>query len=95
MSLPGPSGVVWAGELLLWAASAAVLGEAVRRLSARWVPSWRHPFPVERFLLAFYLGGATMYLLAALPVGAFLWPVTVGAPVLATAFVLVERARPS
>jgi hypothetical protein len=83
VSLPGPTGVAWALGLLLWAAAAAVVGEFVRALVSRWVRSWGRLESIERLLLDFYLGGATMYLLAALPVGAFVAPVVLGLPIAA------------
>jgi hypothetical protein len=83
VTLPGPSGVAWALGLLLWAAAAAVVGEIVRALGARRVRAWRRLEVVERVLLDFYLGGATMYLIAALPLGAFSAPVVLGIPVAA------------
>jgi hypothetical protein len=89
VNLPGPSGVAWALELLLWAVAAAVVGEFVRALAIRRVPSWRDVEPVERMLLDFYLGGAAMYLAAALPIGAFTAPVVVGLPIAAGVGVLV------
>ncbi|MGA8542385.1 MAG: hypothetical protein WB947_02410 [Thermoplasmata archaeon] len=97
MTLPGPSGVVWALGLLVWALSAAVVGEFVRLLASRKVGSWRTLEPIERLLLDFYLGGATMYLVAALPVGAFVAPLVFGLPVAAGAglllWVMGERRR--
>ncbi len=57
--------------LLGLALAASVLGEAVRLLAGRWVVSWRHLEAVERGLLNFFLGGAVLYLLAALPIGGF------------------------
>ena len=91
MSVPGPPGDLWAGTLLLWAVSASVVGEAVRGTAARWVPLWRSPEPLERFLLDFYLGGATLYLVAALELGAFVRPVVFALP-LAAGSVVVYRA---
>ncbi|MGI0070887.1 MAG: hypothetical protein ACRECT_02265 [Thermoplasmata archaeon] len=88
MTLPGPSGAAWALELLLWAGAAAVVGELGRLVAARWVGSWRSLGSVERPLLDFYLGGAVMYLLAALPAGAFVPPVAVGVPVAAAVILL-------
>ena len=89
MTLPGPSGVAWALGLLAWAGAAAVVGELVRAGASRKVGTWRALEPVERLLLDFYLGGATMYLVAAVPVGAFVTPVVFGLPVAAGAVLLV------
>ena len=83
MTLPGPPGVEWALGLLLWAAAAAVVGEFVRALAARTVGSWSRLEGVERLVLDFYLGGATMYLLAALPTASFVAPVVFAVPVAA------------
>jgi hypothetical protein len=81
--VPGPPGALWAAALLAWALYAAVLGEGVRFVAARWVPLWRTDEPVERFLLDFYLGGAAWFLLAAVPVGGFVRPVVFGLPIAA------------
>jgi hypothetical protein len=71
VSLPGPSGTVLVLGLLGLAAASTVLGEGVRLVAARWVGGWRELELVERSVLDFFLGGAVVYLLAALPVGAF------------------------
>lgn len=71
MTLPGPSGIAWAVELLLFGAMAAFLGELVRVMVGRRVPLLRNLDPLERGLVDLYLGGAVLYLLAALPVGVF------------------------
>lgn len=85
MPVPGPPEALWATALLAWAIESAVLGEALRWVGARWVPLWRVGEPIERFLLDFFLGGAVLYLVAALPVGAFGRPVVYGLPVVAAA----------
>jgi hypothetical protein len=90
VTLPGPSGVAWALGLLAWAVAAAIVGDLVRTLAARKVGSFRSLEAIERLLLDFYLGGATMYLLAALPIGAFEAPVVYGLPVAATALLVVR-----
>jgi hypothetical protein len=95
VALPGPAGVPWALGLLVWAASAAVLGEAVRRGLARWVRVWRRAEPVERLLLDFYLGGATMYLVAAVPGGAFVPAVVLGLPLVAAAGLVLGVVWPN
>jgi len=92
VDLPGPPGAVWAVELLLWAAAAGVVGEFVRSLAARGIPSWRDPEPLERLLVDFYLGGALLYLVAALPFGGFVAPVVLGAPAAAAGGILVLLA---
>jgi hypothetical protein len=99
VSWPGPTGVAWALGLIAFAGAAGVLGEFVRAVVARWAGSWRSLEAVERAVLDFYLGGATMYLLAALPGGLFLPAVVVGAPIAAGALLLLwvaarRRRRP-
>ncbi len=81
MSLPGPTAGTWALGLLLWAAAAAVLGESLRVVLSRYVPAWRNREPIQRGLTDFYLGGAALYLVAALPVGGFITPVVDGLPI--------------
>jgi len=71
VSFPGPSGPVLVLGLLGLAVASAVLGESVRLIATRWVVAWRELEAVERGLLDFFLGGAVLYLLAALPVGGF------------------------
>ena len=93
MTLPGPPGVLWALGLLVWAVAAAVVGELVRTLAARKVGAWRSLDSIERLLLDFYLGGATMYLIAALPVGAFVFPVVFGLPFVALMGLVLWVAR--
>lgn len=88
MTLPGPSGVLWATALLLWALVAVVVGEAIRLLTSRWIPLWRVNEPIERGLLDLFLGGAGVYLLAALPVGGFTGPVVLAVPVAAGLYLL-------
>jgi hypothetical protein len=92
VGVPGPPGGLWAVSLLLWGVAAAVVGEALRGSAGRWVASWRSLEPIERFLLDLYLGGATMYAVAALEVGAFVRPVVLAIPAIAAA-ALVYRAR--
>ena len=97
MPLPGPPAVVWALALLLWAGAAAILGEPLRATLSRWVGPWRNPSLIERLLLDFYLGGAVVYLVAAVPFGFFTAPVVLGLPVAAAAILLgrvfVRRRR--
>jgi hypothetical protein len=93
VTLPGPPGAVWALELLVWATGAALIGELLRGFAGRWVDLWRDLEPVERALLDLYLGGAFMFLLAALPAGGFVLPVLVGVPVVATALVAAREVR--
>jgi len=71
VAVPGPPAALWAFELVGFAAAIAILGEPLRALIARRVVAWREPAPIERFLLDFYLGGAAMYLLAAVRLGIF------------------------
>jgi len=89
VSVPGPPEGLWAVSLLLWGGSAAIVGEAVRATTARWVMLWRSPEPIERLLLDFYLGGAVLYGLAATELGLFLRPVVLWVPVAAAAVILV------
>jgi hypothetical protein len=95
VTLPGPSGVAWALALLAWAATAVAVGECVRLLAARAVAAWRALATVERSLLDFYLGGAVLFLVAALPIGAFVPAVVFGLPIGAGALLVafVARAR--
>jgi len=88
VALPGPPAGLWALSLLVWAAAAAVVGEAVRGTAQRWVRLWCAPGLLERAVLDLYLGGASLYLLAALEVGAFVRPVVLAVPVLAGGLVL-------
>jgi len=93
VGVPGPSGAEWAVVLLLWAALYAVVGEFLRALTARFVPLWRKPEPIERGLVDFYLGGAVLYLVAALPGGAFVALVVEGIPVAATVGLAILAVR--
>ncbi len=90
MTPPGPSGFGWAVTLLVWALSIAVVGEVVRGVGSRKVSFWRTAEPIERGLLDLYLGGAVMYLVAALPLGVFGLP-AVEAISIGAAGVLVAR----
>jgi hypothetical protein len=85
VDFPGPPGAVWAVGLLLWAGAAAVVGEFIRGVAARRVSWWREPEILERLLLDFYLGGALLYLVAALPLGLFVAPLVFGIPIAAAA----------
>ncbi len=71
MDLPGPGGVVWSIALLAMALGVALLGDVLRRLAARWVSFFAAREPIERGLLDLYLGGAVLYVLAAVPFGGF------------------------
>ncbi|MCI4330535.1 MAG: hypothetical protein L3K19_01645 [Thermoplasmata archaeon] len=71
MSLPGPDGILWPLELLVFAASFGVVGEAVRQLLARYAPLLATVDPFERAIVDLYLGGAVVYLIAWLPPGLF------------------------
>ncbi len=93
MNVPGPPEGLWTLTLLLWALQAVVLGEAVRGSLARWVGPWRAVEPIERALLDLYLGGAAMYLLAALEIGAFVRPAVFAIPAVAAVVVFVRVAR--
>ncbi|HYA54254.1 MAG TPA: hypothetical protein VEG42_01460, partial [Thermoplasmata archaeon] len=71
MGIPGPGAAEWAASLVVWALLSALVGEFLRGLTARWVPLWKSPEVIERVLVDFYLGGALLYLLAAVPWHAF------------------------
>lgn len=95
MGIPGPSVGEWALALLAWATLAVVLGELVRTLVARVIPLWRRPEPIERGLLDFYLGGALVYAVAAVPWSAFVAPVVYLLPVVAAAALATIAVRAS
>jgi hypothetical protein len=96
VSLPGPAGVPWAFELLLFGAAFLPVGELVREGVARWTPFFRTVGLLERVVLDLYLGGAGLYVLAALPIGVF-YPETVVAYLVVGAALLgivkLRRAR--
>ncbi|HTW56297.1 MAG TPA: hypothetical protein VMG36_07675 [Thermoplasmata archaeon] len=71
MAVPGPPAALWALELVGFAVAVGLVGEPLRALAARWVTAWRDPRPIERILLDLFLGGAAMYLLAAVRLGVF------------------------
>ncbi|MCI4322802.1 MAG: hypothetical protein L3K03_02060, partial [Thermoplasmata archaeon] len=71
MALPGPGGALWAAELLLWAALYVPLGDLIRGIGARRIPLLRLEDPIERILVDLYLGGAVVYTVAAVPIGAW------------------------
>jgi hypothetical protein len=85
VSLPGPPAGLWGVSLVVFALAIALVGELVRRLAVRWVPLWKADEPIERFLLDFFLGGAVVYLLAAIPAGGFRPLVVLALPVGAAA----------
>jgi hypothetical protein len=91
VTFPGPTGAAWALALPAWALAVALVGEVVRGWTARAVPWWAGSDPIERGLLDLYLGGAVLYLVAALPLGAFGLVAVAGLPLVA-AVVLVVRA---
>jgi hypothetical protein len=95
VTFPGPSGAAWAIALPVWALSIALVGELLRGGVARLIPSWAGPDPIERGLLDLYLGGAALYLVAALPLGVFGLAVVAGLPLVASVllFVRVLAAR--
>jgi hypothetical protein len=93
VSPPGPPGALWTVSLLLWAGAAVVLGEAVRGPASRWLPLWRVSEPVERVLTDLYVGGAAMYLLAALQIGAFSVSIVRAVPIVAAASILYRLLR--
>ncbi len=95
MGVPGPGVGGWALALLAWAALAAIVGELVRALTARFVPLWRHPEPIERGLLDFFLGGGLLYLVAAIPWEAFVVPIVYFLPFAAGVGLMVIVIRSS
>lgn len=94
---PGPSGALWAFALVLWAAEAAVLGEGLRVVVARWLPLLSAREPIERFVLDLYLGGAIVYLVAATETGIFSAATLIVLPALAVASLAYRllRSRPT
>lgn len=74
MEPPGPGGALWAVALVAYALGFALVGDVVRAGLARYVAFLRAPEPFARGVLDLYLGGAVLYVLAALPVGAFYPP---------------------
>lgn len=97
MALPGPSGGILLAELLLFGAGVAVVGEGVRLVATRWVASWRALEALERILLDLFLGGAAIYLVAAVPLGLFVVPTLVALLVAAGIGIAYHRIarRPS
>jgi hypothetical protein len=96
VNFPGPPGSVLVLALLALASASVIVGEAVRLVARRWVATWRELEAVERLLLDFFLGGAVLYALAALPVGGFSAPVVegiVGAAAVGVAVVAVRGRR--
>ncbi len=93
MSFPGPPGALWAIALPAWAGAILLVGEVVRGYAARAVGWWADLDPIERALLDLYLGGAVLYLVAALPLGAFGLAVVAGAPVVAGILLIVRAVR--
>ncbi len=91
--LPGPSAPLLVLELVGFAAYATWVGEGIRVLVARWVPSWQRLDPLERLLLDLYLGGALLYLVAAPPLGLFTLPVLGAAAVVAGGVILAGFLR--
>jgi len=93
VGIPGPGGAAWALSLLAWAGSAVLVGELLRVLTARFVPLWRRPEPIERGVLDLYLGGALLYLIATVPWNAFVTPVVVLFPIVGAVGVAVLALR--
>lgn len=67
MPVPGPGGVAWGVELLLFGLLCLPLGELLRRFLARYAGLFRGSSAIERGLLDLYLAGAALYLLGWLP----------------------------
>ncbi len=93
MGLPGPATGELAIALLAWAGTAVALGELVRYGVARYVHAWSLGDPIERGLLDFFLGGALLYLVAAVPLGLFVAPIVLGLPIVAGLGLLLVVAR--
>ncbi len=93
VSVPGPPAGLWALSLALWGAQAAVVGEAVRGVAGRYLTLLRPGEAIERLVLDLYLGGAVLYLLAAVELGAFTPPVVLAVPVVAAAVLLYRVGR--
>lgn len=75
MTLPGPGAAALFVDLLLLAVAAVAIGEPIRSLLGR-RSSWLAGVdPVERFVVDLYLGGALVYVVAAVPLGLFTPPV--------------------
>jgi hypothetical protein len=70
----GAAGLV--ADLLLLALAAIAIGEPIRSILGRWSGWLARVDPVERALLDLYLGGALVYLVAAVPFGLF-YPVVI------------------
>ncbi len=87
--IPGPSAPALFGLLLAFAAAIVVVGEAVRLGVAQGVAAWRSLPILERGLLDFFLGGALLYLIGAVPFGLFDPVVLVGVVVGAAVLLLV------
>jgi hypothetical protein len=94
VSIPGPTPLDGGAALLGLTALAVLVGEGIRLPLARRAPLFRVREPIERFLLDFYLGGAVLYVVAALP-GGWFTPVPVGAAVVAALGSLVWGLRGS
>jgi hypothetical protein len=65
--VPGPGGLSWGIELLLFGGLCLPLGELIRRLSSRYIGLFRGRSPIERGLLDLYLAGGALYLLGWFP----------------------------
>jgi len=85
--------VEWGLALLGWGLLTAVVGEALRAPFARWVTWWSGEEPLKRGLIDLYLGGATLYLLAALSIGAFIAPAVAGIVFAGLAAVVLRELR--
>jgi hypothetical protein len=97
VTVPGPPFGPWAVGLLLFAAASALVGGALRTAVLRYVPSWRKLGPVERLVLDVYLGGAVVYAVAVVPLGAFTsatFPVVVALGAAYLAYHAVRLGRP-
>jgi hypothetical protein len=96
VSIPGPPAAVLVVGLLGLGLAVALLGEGVRQILARWTGAWSNLEAVERGLLDFYLGGAVLYLLAALPIGAFSHlsvEIVLFAGAVGMGFIVIRRGR--
>ncbi len=82
MTLPGPGATELFVDLLLLALLSIVVGEPIRSLLARWSAWLAGVDPVERAVVDLYMGGAVVYLVAAVPLGLFLPAVVAAVAVL-------------
>jgi len=83
VTLPGPGAAALFADLLLLALLAIVIGEPIRSLLARRSAWLAGVDPAERALVDLYLGGALVYVVAAVPLGLYYLPVVAAVALLA------------